>query len=105
SREFLFSAAHRYDRPCPHQTLHARWRRTCRLAAVPYKSPHQLRHTYATLLFAVGRDLDYVSRQLGHSSTQITERIYIQYLPPTDREAGNLQAKMSRHSDGTGLQL
>ena len=105
SREFLFPAAHRYDRPCPHQTLHARWRRTCRLAAVSYKSPHQLRHTYATLLFAVGRDLDYVSRQLGHSSTQITERIYIHYLPTTDREAVNRLAQLTRPSAGPGLRL
>jgi integrase len=105
AREFLFPAAQRYDRPCPHQTLHARWRRTCRLAGVAYKSPHQLRHTYATLLFAVGRDLDYVSRQLGHSSTQITERIYVHSLPTTDREAVNRLAQLTRPVAGPGLRL
>jgi len=40
-------------------------------------TPHSLRHTHATLSFQNGVDVLYISKNLGHSSTAITERIYI----------------------------
>jgi integrase len=33
---------------------------------------HDLRHTFASLLIAGGANITFVSRQLGHSSSQIT---------------------------------
>lgn len=37
---------------------------------------HDLRHTFASLLIAGGANVVFVSRQLGHSSTDITLRVY-----------------------------
>ena len=37
---------------------------------------HDLRHTYASLLIAQGANIVYVSRQLGHGSSDITLRCY-----------------------------
>ena len=37
---------------------------------------HDLRHTYASLLIAEGLNVVYVSRQMGHSSPDITLRVY-----------------------------
>ena len=37
---------------------------------------HDLRHTFASLLIAQGHDIVFVSRQLGHSSTQVTLDVY-----------------------------
>jgi integrase len=44
---------------------------------------HDLRHTFASLLIAGGANITFVSRQLGHSSSQITLRVYAHLL---DRE-------------------
>jgi len=37
---------------------------------------HQLRHTYATILFAAGVDPVIASRLMGHSSYKVTADIY-----------------------------
>ncbi len=39
-------------------------------------NPHQLRHTYATLLYVSGTDALIASKLMGHSSVQITLDIY-----------------------------
>ncbi len=39
-------------------------------------TPHALRHTFASLLIAQGRDPVFVADQLGHSSPAITLRVY-----------------------------
>lgn len=37
---------------------------------------HVLRHTFASILIAQGRDPVFVSRQLGHTNAAITLRVY-----------------------------
>ncbi len=44
---------------------------------------HDLRHTFASLLIAGGANITFTSRQLGHSSSQITLGVYAHLL---DRE-------------------
>jgi integrase len=44
---------------------------------------HDLRHCFASLLIAGGANITFVSRQLGHSSSQITLQVYAHLL---DRE-------------------
>ena len=39
-------------------------------------TPHQLRHTYASMLYASGMDIKSSSELLGHKDTQITMNIY-----------------------------
>ena len=41
---------------------------------------HSLRHTFASLLFASGANVRTVSELMGHSSTYITENIYIHLI-------------------------
>jgi integrase len=43
-------------------------------------TPKDLRDTFASQLITCGVPLKYVSRQLGHSNTQVTERHYAKYL-------------------------
>lgn len=43
-------------------------------------TPHTLRHTHASILFARGMDLQAVSDRLGHSDSKITKEIYLHKL-------------------------
>ena len=40
------------------------------------QNPHDLRHTYATILLVAGVSPAYVQKQLGHSSISMTVDIY-----------------------------
>jgi integrase len=48
---------------------------------------HTLRHTYCSLLVNQGEGLKYVSRQLGHSSTNLTANLYAHLFSKTRRTA------------------
>ena len=48
-------------------------------------SPHTLRHTYASVLVSAGAPLEWVRRQLGHSSIRLTADLYGRHLPMTGR--------------------
>jgi integrase len=50
--------------------------RMARRANVKDVTPHALRHTYASILIAQGRDPVFVADQLGHASPAITLRVY-----------------------------
>ena len=45
--------------------------------APPFLNAHELRHTCASLMIEDGVDLVHVSRFLGHSSSNITDKIYV----------------------------
>jgi integrase len=38
-------------------------------------TPHKLRHTFASILIALGRDPRYVMEQLGHTDPTFTPRV------------------------------
>lgn len=44
---------------------------------IDYLSPHELRHTYGTVLREKGIDLYTISRLLGHADSKITETTYV----------------------------
>ena len=49
-------------------------------------SAHDLRHAFASELFARNENLQFISNQLGHSSTRITEQTYIHLIEKDYRE-------------------
>jgi integrase len=49
-------------------------RKTARLIDV---TPHTCRHTFASILIDQGRDVEFVSQQIGHSSTKTTWDLYV----------------------------
>ena len=68
------------------------WRRRTfdvmvKLAGLPKMRVHDLRHTYASLMLALGKPLIYVQRQLGHHSIQITADTYSHLIPNSDHSA------------------
>jgi integrase len=49
------------------------------------RTPHDLRHSWASHMLAAGADLAYVSSQLGHSNPATTLRIYGHWVPGVRR--------------------
>jgi integrase len=56
-------------------------RRACIAARLRVRSPHDLRHTYATLLLMDHYSPAYVQKQLGHHSISMTVDIYGHWIP------------------------
>ena len=50
-------------------------------AGLHRRGPHQMRHTFASLLLQAGEPITYVSRQLGHRDASITLRVYAHWVP------------------------
>jgi len=58
-------------------------------AGLPKRRMHDLRHTYATRLFALGQHPRAVQDLLGHSRFEITMNLYTASVPEVLREAAD----------------
>lgn len=56
-------------------------------AGVGHVSPHMFRHSAAVHMAEEGVSMSEISQYLGHSNTQVTERIYARYSPTYLRKA------------------
>jgi integrase len=73
------------------------WRRLMEKAKVRPRTPHDLRHTFATLHLADGASPVWVKEQLGHSSIAMTVDVYKHWIPSSDRgEASRLDTQVVR---------
>jgi integrase len=70
--------------------------RLCRTAGVPRITPHDLRHTHATLLLLDGVNVKVVSERLGHATVAITMQTYAHVLPGLQEEAAERIARLLR---------
>lgn len=75
------------------------WRPLLRRSKLPYRKPHSLRHTYASLLIQNGESLAYIRDQLEHHSIKLTVDTYGHLVPGTNRAA------VDRLDDATGRNL
>jgi len=67
-------------------------------------TPHKLRHTFCSLLFANGHELPYVMDQLGHADINTTLRIYAHVMSHEDGERDRLRALINGNlPDGAGF--
>ena len=73
-RKFAFSDA--MGNRINAQEVRLRLRRVCKKIGIPYKSPHKLRKTYATILIESGVSPKVIQSQLGHTDIRTTEQYY-----------------------------
>ena len=71
-----FVFATRTGEPVDPRNLQRSVQTACKKAGLPIVSPHTLRHSAATMMLEAGIPIHVVSRQLGHSSINITVDIY-----------------------------
>ena len=60
-------------------------------------TPHKLRHTYASILVAIGKDPTYVMQQLGHTDPAFTLRVYSHMMRRSTDERERLKALVEGH--------
>lgn len=73
-------------------------------ANLPRLSPHGLRHSYASYLFSICKNINIVSKQLGHANANITQRVYSHMLPDEDVEAiKNLNDSISKNVENLDI--
>jgi len=66
-------------------------------------SPHGLRHTYASLMLQQGESLNYVQRQLGHASINLTADTYGKWLPLGNKAAVDRLDATMLHESGSNV--
>lgn len=64
------------------------WRKALEALDLKYRCPYQMRHTAATLWLASGEAPEWISRQLGHTSTQMLFKTYSRFVPNLTRRDG-----------------
>jgi integrase len=62
----------------------------CKKAGLKGVTPHVLRHTAAVWMAEAGLPMSEISQYLGHSSTQVTERVYARYSADYLRKAAEV---------------
>lgn len=84
-------------------------RRWSSKAGVPRRTPHELRHTYASMMIANGVNPAELARLLGHSNPAFTLRRYVHFFErATPRDAPTLRDLMGAQggtAGGTNLSL
>ncbi len=59
---------------------------------IPSLTPHSLRRTFASLLFAIGESPPYVMAQMGHTTANLTLAVYARQMNRRDGEPERLKA-------------
>jgi integrase len=62
--------------------------RLCRRAGLGHFTPHDLRHTFASLLLQRGENPKYVQQQLGHATLSLTTDLYGKWLKAVPTKGG-----------------
>jgi integrase len=88
--EYLKTLPHKTDYVIPGKTKYGymsidgfegRYRRfmedACSALDIPYLVPHELRHTFGTVLREKGIDIYTISRVMGHGDVLVTDKIYV----------------------------
>lgn len=66
-------------------------------------TPHSLRRTFASLLFAIGETPPYVMGQMGRSTPNLTLAIYARQMDRRDGEPDRLKLLVEGHSSAAAL--
>ena len=61
------------------------WNKAMEKSGLRRRTPHDMRHSYATLRLSKGDSLAEVSKEMGHSNPDITYRTYYKWLPKESR--------------------
>lgn len=58
------------------QRVRRKLKKICDAIGIPYRSPHKLRKTYASILLDSGADMKFIEKQMGHTAIETTQMFY-----------------------------
>ena len=61
------------------------WNKVMRRSGLIRRTPHDMRHGYATLRLSKGDSIAEVSKEMGHSKPDITFKTYYKWIPSQSR--------------------
>lgn len=64
------------------------WKRALLKSGIRYRNPYQTRHTYASWLLTAGENINWLSKQMGHTNIATTLKHYARYMPDKDDQSG-----------------
>ena len=67
--------------------------RHCKKLGITVISVHGLRHTHASLLLHAGASVASVSRRLGHSSINTTQKVYLHIIQELENQDVDLMMR------------
>jgi len=79
----IFPAGASPSSPITSQEFYATWRRVLQHAQVPYRKPHTLRHTLASILLSRGANALYLVRAGGWTNANILFKVYAKWIAET----------------------
>ncbi len=56
------------------------WRRVLTAAKIPYRKPHALRHSFASILLSRGANLFYMTRAGGWANATVLLKVYSKWI-------------------------
>ena len=84
ARSWVFPDKRSGTKPMQYRRFYERFVPLAKSLGLRGVTPHTLRHTYASLLFAQGKTMHFVQDQLGHHDPKFTASVY-GHLIPGDR--------------------
>lgn len=89
--------------PLQHNNVSKRvWYPLLRYLGLKRRRPYQTRHTAATLWLASGENPQWISRQLGHSSSEMLFKVYSRFVPNLTRQDGSAFERLLVQSGAAG---
>ena len=64
------------------------WKRALLAAGVRYRNPYQTRHTFASFMLSAGENINWLAKQMGHSSVTTTLKHYARFMPDAEDRYG-----------------
>jgi integrase len=80
--------------------IRAQWKQALKKAGVRYRVPYQTRHTYASTMLAVGEDLTYIAKQMGHADSSTTLKYYARFIQQTGVKHGSKLEEVYKENIG-----
>ena len=90
-------------RPVPYSTIRTRATAAWEAADLEGVTPHECRHTFASLMIAAGVNAKSLSVYMGHANIAITMDRYGHLMPGNEEQAASmLDAYPDRETSGVG---
>lgn len=86
------------ETPLNHNNVTNRvWHPLLKKLGLTARRPYVTRHTATTLWLACGESVEWIAKQLGHSSTELIHKTYSRFIPNLTRQDGSAFEKLLQH--------